>query len=119
LDFPFYLHDYGLVTGFKVLVAGTEVNAGVCGKSDVPKPSHELIKKYYDASATDSFVCRVSDVPPDTLIQITVSFVQNLHMEGVRSLGCVIPTVLAPKHFSSEETAKIHQPFPLSLKYAS
>lgn len=117
LDFPFYLHDYGLVTGFKVTIAGTEVNAGVFGKSDVPKPIHELIKKHYDASATDSFVCRVTDVPPDTAIQIIVSFVQNLHMEGVRSLGCVIPTVLAPKHYSSEETAKIHQPFAQALTH--
>jgi hypothetical protein len=117
LDFPFYLHDYGLVTGYKVSVAGSEISAKVCGKADVPKPSHELIKQYYDNSATDSFVCRVTDVPADTTVQIFISFVQNLHLEGVHTLGSVIPTILAPKHFLSEETSGIHSAYPVTVQY--
>lgn len=116
LEFPFFLHDYGLVTGFKVLVAGSEVDARICGKADVPKPAQDLIKRYYDNSATDSFVCRVTDVPSETSVQISISFVQNLHMEGVSRLGLVIPTILAPKHFLSEEKSIQIAPFenPLS-----
>lgn len=119
LEFPFFLHDYGLVTGFKVLVAGNEVDARICGKADVPKPAQELIKKYYDNSATDSFVCRVADVPPETTVQICVSFVQNLHMEGASRLGVVIPTILAPKHFLTEEKSIQITPFTKTLRYIS
>jgi hypothetical protein len=99
------------------VVGNKVVDAMVVAKQHVPKQAHELVKKYYTASASDSFVCRITDVPPETQVQIHISFLQTLHLEDEASLGFVIPTVLAPKHFFAEESAGERQPFASSLRY--
>jgi hypothetical protein len=117
LNFVFFLL-FVVRVSLVAVVGNKEVDAGVCAKANVPKPAHELVKKYYNASASDSFVCRVTEVPPDTPVQIHISFVQPLHLEDERSLGFVIPTVLAPRHYFAEETAGERAPFASSLRYA-
>lgn len=102
LDFNFYLHDYGIVTGFKAIVGNKEVESMMYPKGDVPKQAQELIKKNFNNSATDSFICRVADVPPETVVQISISFLQTLHLAGINSVGFVIPTILLPKCYVSE-----------------
>jgi hypothetical protein len=61
-------------------------------------------------------VCRITDIPPDTTVRIHISFVQNLHLEGEKSLGFVIPTSLAPKRFLEEDNTEL-VPFTATVKY--
>jgi hypothetical protein len=101
LFFQFFLQDLGLVVGYTVLVGGEQVVASVKLTQDGDE-HEELIKQKSDASSSDSLLCQLSKVPPDTRIEVRVQFIQTLRLEDKHTLSLNIPTILSPKTYFHE-----------------
>lgn len=98
LLFQFILQDLGLVVGYSVLVGGEQVDASVKHRSDLE--SHDdVLKPHTDPSTSDSLVCQLSKVPPDTRIEVRVQFIQNLRLEDGEKFSLNFPTIISPKTY--------------------
>eukprot|EP01126_Amoeba_proteus_P056381 TRINITY_DN7077_c0_g2_i4.p1 TRINITY_DN7077_c0_g2~~TRINITY_DN7077_c0_g2_i4.p1 ORF type:complete len:172 (+),score=7.98 TRINITY_DN7077_c0_g2_i4:74-589(+) len=103
LVFQLSLCDVGLVTDFSAIVGDRTVQANVKLRSEVDKSYDTFLKQNIDTSTSDSLLCRLSQVPPDTDIKLRVSWVQSLRLQGDRILYFTLPTTVSRKYYYHEQ----------------